>query len=144
MVNYVSRFPAIALAEPVIDPCSLSRASDRYNYLPTYIEYLEPCVDVGKLVCPWFLVSVNTETCQNLPVVTRLQSIVEMDFDEDGGPPDLVETGLELADEEKPVKVPITIVTGAVTPGFRKLRSPSETIWQDTLERGRQRSSTIS
>ena len=34
-----------------------------------------------------------------------------MDLDDDA-PPDLVEAGTELADEEKPVKVPITIVTG--------------------------------
>lgn len=34
-----------------------------------------------------------------------------MDFDDDA-PPDLVEAGTELTDEEKPVKVPITIVTG--------------------------------
>lgn len=34
-----------------------------------------------------------------------------MDFDDDA-PPDLVETGVEPADEEKIVKVPITIVTG--------------------------------
>jgi len=36
-----------------------------------------------------------------------------MDFDDDA-PPDLIETGTELAPEEKPVKVPITIVTGRV------------------------------
>ena len=34
-----------------------------------------------------------------------------MDLDDDA-PPDLVETGTEVPDEEKPVKVPITIVTG--------------------------------
>lgn len=35
-----------------------------------------------------------------------------MDWDDQDGPPDLVGTGTELAPEEKPVKVPITIVTG--------------------------------
>jgi hypothetical protein len=36
----------------------------------------------------------------------------KMDFDDDA-PPDLVETtGAEIEEEEKPVKVPITIVTG--------------------------------
>lgn len=34
-----------------------------------------------------------------------------MDFDEEDGPPELVETGDGL-DEEETVKVPITIVTG--------------------------------
>jgi hypothetical protein len=34
-----------------------------------------------------------------------------MDLD-DEAPPDLVGTGTELEPEEKPVKVPITIVTG--------------------------------
>lgn len=34
-----------------------------------------------------------------------------MDFDEDG-PPELIETGDELAEEETSVRVPITIVTG--------------------------------
>lgn len=34
-----------------------------------------------------------------------------MDLDEDG-PPELVETAGDLADEEETVKVPITIVTG--------------------------------
>jgi hypothetical protein len=35
-----------------------------------------------------------------------------MDFDDDA-PPDLVETtGAEIEEEEKPIKVPITIVTG--------------------------------
>jgi hypothetical protein len=34
-----------------------------------------------------------------------------MNFDDDA-PPDLVETGVEPADEETIVKVPITIVTG--------------------------------
>ena len=36
-----------------------------------------------------------------------------MNFDDDV-PPDLVETSVETADEEKPVKVPITIVTGMI------------------------------
>ena len=35
-----------------------------------------------------------------------------MDFDDDELPPELVQTGNELDSEEKPVKVPITIVTG--------------------------------
>ncbi len=35
-----------------------------------------------------------------------------MDWDDQDGPPDLVGTGVELEAEEKPVKVPITIVTG--------------------------------
>lgn len=39
-----------------------------------------------------------------------------MDLDDDA-PPDLVEAGTELADEEKPVKVPITIVTGYLGAG---------------------------
>ncbi|OIW32402.1 cobW-domain-containing protein [Coniochaeta ligniaria NRRL 30616] len=39
-----------------------------------------------------------------------------MDFDDDA-PPDLVETGAEPADEEKIVKVPITIVTGYLGAG---------------------------
>jgi hypothetical protein len=37
-----------------------------------------------------------------------------MDFD-DELPPDLVDTGNSLEDSEKPVKVPITIVTGMTT-----------------------------
>lgn len=39
-----------------------------------------------------------------------------MDFDEDDGPPELIETGVRVIEEEKPVKVPITIVTGTVSP----------------------------
>jgi len=35
-----------------------------------------------------------------------------MDYDDDDGPPELVETGHDIADEEKPIRVPITIVTG--------------------------------
>lgn len=35
-----------------------------------------------------------------------------MDWDDDEAPPDLVEVGSNLPEEEKPVKVPITIVTG--------------------------------
>lgn len=35
-----------------------------------------------------------------------------MDWDDQDGPPDLVGTGVEVEAEEKPVKVPITIVTG--------------------------------
>lgn len=39
-----------------------------------------------------------------------------MDFDEDG-PPDLIETGDDVNDEEATVKVPITIVTGYLGAG---------------------------
>lgn len=39
-----------------------------------------------------------------------------MDFDEDG-PPDLIETGDGVNDEETTVKVPITIVTGYLGAG---------------------------
>lgn len=39
-----------------------------------------------------------------------------MNFDDDV-PPDLVETSVETADEEKVVKVPITIVTGMIYAG---------------------------
>ncbi|KAL1879363.1 hypothetical protein VTK73DRAFT_7094 [Phialemonium thermophilum] len=39
-----------------------------------------------------------------------------MDLDEDG-PPELVETGNEIPEEERPVKVPITIVTGYLGAG---------------------------
>lgn len=39
------------------------------------------------------------------------QVSITMDWD-DEGPPDLVPSGAELEPEEKPVKVPITIVTG--------------------------------
>lgn len=39
-----------------------------------------------------------------------------MDLDDDA-PPDLVETGNGVPDEEKPVKVPITIVTGKLCAG---------------------------
>lgn len=35
-----------------------------------------------------------------------------MSFEDDDMPPDLVETGNEVPEEEKPVKVPISIVTG--------------------------------
>jgi len=35
-----------------------------------------------------------------------------MDWNDDEAPPDLVEVGSNLPEEEKPVKVPITIVTG--------------------------------
>ena len=35
-----------------------------------------------------------------------------MDTYDDDMPPELVETGDEVADEEKPTRVPITIVTG--------------------------------
>ena len=38
---------------------------------------------------------------------------VIMDANNDDMPPELVEAGVEVADEEIPVKVPITIVTGA-------------------------------
>jgi hypothetical protein len=38
---------------------------------------------------------------------------MDMEFDDDA-PPDLVETGVEPGDDEKTVKVPITIVTGVV------------------------------
>lgn len=37
---------------------------------------------------------------------------VKMDWDDQDGPPDLVRAGVELDSEEKPVKVPLTIVTG--------------------------------
>lgn len=37
---------------------------------------------------------------------------------EDDAPPELVGTGTELQPEEKPVKVPITIVTGPVLISF--------------------------
>ncbi|GAB1318934.1 hypothetical protein MFIFM68171_09144 [Madurella fahalii] len=40
-----------------------------------------------------------------------------MDWDDQDGPPELVGTGTELAPEEKPVKVPITIVTGYLGAG---------------------------
>lgn len=35
-----------------------------------------------------------------------------MDWDDQDGPPELVSTGVEPEPEEKPVKVPLTIVTG--------------------------------
>jgi len=66
-----------------------------------------------------------------------------MDFDEDGDPPELVDTGFQLADEEKPVKVPITIVTGTVNPVFI-LVSTSKIIGQDISEQGRLLSLTTS
>ncbi|EJT77728.1 hypothetical protein GGTG_02833 [Gaeumannomyces tritici R3-111a-1] len=40
-----------------------------------------------------------------------------MDFDDDELPPDLVDTGDSLSEAEKPVKVPITIVTGYLGAG---------------------------
>jgi len=42
-----------------------------------------------------------------------------MDWDDDNGPPALVETdaAVDVGDEEKPVKVPITIVTGYLGAG---------------------------
>lgn len=42
-----------------------------------------------------------------------------MDWDDDNGPPDLVETDatVDVVDEERPVKVPITIVTGYLGAG---------------------------
>ncbi|KAK0629881.1 CobW/HypB/UreG, nucleotide-binding domain-containing protein [Bombardia bombarda] len=40
-----------------------------------------------------------------------------MDWDEQDAPPDLVETGTELDAEERPVRVPITIVTGYLGAG---------------------------
>ncbi|KLU81921.1 hypothetical protein MAPG_01001 [Magnaporthiopsis poae ATCC 64411] len=40
-----------------------------------------------------------------------------MDFDDDELPPDLVDTGDGLAESDKPVKVPITIVTGYLGAG---------------------------
>lgn len=40
-----------------------------------------------------------------------------MDFDDQDGPPDLVETGVDQIDEEAIVKVPITIVTGYLGAG---------------------------
>ncbi|KXX75449.1 COBW domain-containing protein 1 [Madurella mycetomatis] len=40
-----------------------------------------------------------------------------MDWDDQDDPPELVGTGTELAPEEKPVKVPITIVTGYLGAG---------------------------
>lgn len=42
---------------------------------------------------------------------SRSTGFAKMDFDDDA-PPDLVETGAEVGEEEKTVKVPITIVTG--------------------------------
>lgn len=66
-----------------------------------------------------------------------------MDFDEDGDPPELVDMGFQLADEEKPVKVPITIVTGTVNPVLI-LVSTSKIIGQDISEQGRQLSLTTS
>jgi hypothetical protein len=35
-----------------------------------------------------------------------------MEWDDDDGPPELVGTGLGEEPEERPVKVPLTIVTG--------------------------------
>lgn len=66
-----------------------------------------------------------------------------MDFDEDGDPPELVDTGFQPVDEEKPVKVPITIVTGMVSPVLI-LVSTSKIIGQDISEQGRQLSLTTS
>lgn len=40
-----------------------------------------------------------------------------MDFDDQDGPPDLIETGDDPNDEETTVKVPITIVTGYLGAG---------------------------
>ncbi|KAK1831371.1 COBW domain-protein 1 [Podospora conica] len=40
-----------------------------------------------------------------------------MDWDDDEAPPDLVEVGSNVPEEEKPVKVPITIVTGYLGAG---------------------------
>lgn len=40
-----------------------------------------------------------------------------MDFDDDELPPDLVDTGDNLSETEKPVKVPITIITGYLGAG---------------------------
>ncbi len=35
-----------------------------------------------------------------------------MDWEDDDGPPDLVEAGIVAEADEKPIKVPLTIVTG--------------------------------
>lgn len=40
-----------------------------------------------------------------------------MDFDDQDGPPDLVDAGDDQIDEEATVKVPITIVTGYLGAG---------------------------
>lgn len=49
-----------------------------------------------------------------LPPTALLPTIQppNMDWDDDEAPPDLIEVGSNLPEEEKPVKVPITIVTG--------------------------------
>jgi hypothetical protein len=59
-----------------------------------------------------------------------------MNFDDDV-PPDLVETNVETGDEEKVVKVPITIVTG-MTPPDRSTKTSTNGHGQDIWELGKQ------
>lgn len=64
------------------------------------------------------------------------------DWDDQDFPPELVETGTELKLEEKPVKVPITIVTGKCTHNSStlvRINNKFQVIW----EQERPRSSTI-
>lgn len=61
-----------------------------------------------------------------------------MDFDDDA-PPDLVETtGAEIEEEEKPGKVPITIVTGKFLCYASVRKLDTDNSGQGTLELERQ------
>lgn len=63
--------------------------------------------------------------------------MMPVEFDDDA-PPDLVETSIGPVDEEKVVKVPITIVTGTET-CYSLLWNAADRVGQDILELERQR-----